>query len=124
MANPVRVLDPTPPPPPRAPPQIFVISKDSFLVTVPEGGNIMEVKDFALNYDEAYEVEWKQMTWRRPGDPPRPTPEPAKKPETKAAPKPAARKTRKQRKAEKEAAEMKAAEEEPPLLLPGGSGDL
>jgi hypothetical protein len=41
----------------------------------------LQIKDFVLSRDEAYEFEWKQQKWRRPGDPPLDPP--------KADPKPA-----------------------------------
>lgn len=37
----------------------------------------MQIKEFVLSREEAYEFEWKNQKTRRPGDPPLHTPTPA-----------------------------------------------
>lgn len=50
--------------------QVYPVDDSTLLISVSDGKYMDEIKDFVLSRDEAYEFEWKQQTFRRPGDPP------------------------------------------------------
>ena len=63
----------------------YAIDDTTILISVTDGKDLVEVKDFVLSRDEADEFEWNQQRFRREGEaiPLRPDPAAAAKP-TKA----------------------------------------
>ncbi|KAJ4843632.1 hypothetical protein Tsubulata_020146 [Turnera subulata] len=48
----------------------MTVDISTIMFNIPQGQNMMEVKEFILNEDEAYEVKIGDQVFRRPGDPP------------------------------------------------------
>jgi len=49
--------------------QIYPIDEGTILISIIDGKYMDEIKKFVLTRDEAYEFEWKNQKFRRPGDP-------------------------------------------------------
>uniref|UniRef100_A0A7S0N8F7 Mesoderm development candidate 2 n=1 Tax=Pyramimonas obovata TaxID=1411642 RepID=A0A7S0N8F7_9CHLO len=50
--------------------QVYAIDEGTILISIVDGIYMDEIKEFVLSMDEAYEFEWKNQKFRRPGDPP------------------------------------------------------
>ncbi|CAM6092575.1 unnamed protein product [Calypogeia fissa] len=50
--------------------KIVAVDRNTLMVTIPEGENLLEVKDFILSQPDAYEFKLGDNVFRRPGDPP------------------------------------------------------
>lgn len=50
--------------------KVMAVDRNTVMVTVAEGEDVLEVRDFVLSQPEAYEFKLGEHAFRRPGDPP------------------------------------------------------
>jgi len=49
---------------------LYPVDESTILISITDGKFMDEIKEFVLGRPEAYEFEWKNQKFRRPGDPP------------------------------------------------------